>query len=432
MPKQIKALSSLEVNRLANSGGKSIEMYPVGGVSGLYLSITPNGARSWVLRVVIGGKRRKVGLGSFPSVTLAQAREAAREARSQIAAGVDPVAERQAAQAALRAAQQRVTFAEALVAYHAEKSREFRSAKHSQQWIAQVERLAGEELGPIPVDEIETQDVLRALRPHWNERTDTARRVRGRIENVIDWAVVAGHRPAGDNPARWKGNLAHLLPAPRKVTQACNQPAVALDDLPRWWADLRGREGMATAALQFVALTAARSGEVRGATWDEMDLERGLWIVPASRTKTGKEHRVPLPEAAVALLHDLPRMAGSEFVFWAARGGALSDMSISAVMRRMQEAAVKRGDAGYLDPASKRPAVPHGLRSSFRDWAAERTSYPGEMAELALGHKIANAVEASYRRGDQIEKRRAMMADWAGFLAGRESGDVIPLRGAAT
>jgi integrase len=432
MPKQSRELSALAVNRLAHSGGKSIEMHPVGGVSGLYLAITPNGARSWVLRVVIGRKRRKIGLGSFPSVTLAQAREAAREARAQIAQGIDPGEERRAARAALAAQQARVTFAEALAAYHSEKAHEFRSDKHKRQWITETERLVGEELGPMAVDEITTRDVLRALRPHWTERTDTARRVRGRIEGVLDWAAVSGHRPAGDNPARWKGNLSHLLPAPRKAAKAGNQPAVALDDLSRWWSDLAVREGMGADALRFLTLTAARSGEVRGATWCEIDLDQGMWTVPPERMKADRPHRVPLSTDALVLLRGLPLLADNQLVFPAARGGPLSDATLSAVMRRIHDAAIEDARTGYLDPMSKRPAVPHGLRSSFRDWAAERTSYPGEMAELALSHKIASAVEASYRRGDQFEKRRRMMEDWATFLSGKERGQVVPIRAAAT
>lgn len=431
MPKRSKELSAIAVRRLAHpGGGRGIVAYPVGGVTGLSLAISPSGARSWVLRVVIHGKRHKIGLGSFEDVSLAQAREAARELRSRIAQGGDPLAERKAARAALRAEQRRVTFAEALAGYHAEKQHEFGSERHRSDWINGVTRLVGDDLGPMPVSEITTQDVLRALRPHWQERTDTARRVRGRIEAVIDWSVVAGHRAPGDNPARWKGNLEYLLAAPRKLAKAGNQPAVALDDLPRWWADLAQREGMGAAALRFLALTAARSGEVRGALWSEIDLERGIWTVPAERMKMDRPHRVPLSAEAVALLRALPRMEGNNLVFPAARGGMLSDMSISAVMRRMNAAAVERGDPGYLDPASHRPAVPHGLRSSFSDWCAERTSYPGEMRELALAHKISNAVEAAYRRGDQFEKRRRLMEDWSAALRGEGAGQVIPLRGA--
>lgn len=209
-----------------------------------------------------------------------------------------------------------------------------------------------------------------------------------------------------------------------------NHPALALADLPRWWADLKTREGMAARALQFLTLTAARSGEVRGMTWDEVDLGAKLWTVPAQRMKMGRDHRVPLTDEAVTVLRDLPRFKGTPYVFSAPCGGMLSDMSISAVMRRMQEAEEKRlaeahrkvgcpvhpEPRGYLDPRSKRPAVPHGLRSSFRDWISELTSYPGDMAEVALAHKINNAVEAAYRRGDQLQKDQAMMEDWAQFL----------------
>jgi integrase len=222
-----------------------------------------------------------------------------------------------------------------------------------------------------------------------------------------------------------------------------NHPALSLTDLPRWWADLQTRDGMAARALQFLTLTAARSGEVRGMTWEEVDLEAKRWTVPAARMKMSREHRVPLTDEAVQILRALPRLEGSPRVFFAPRGGMLSDMTISAVMRRMQEAEEKRlaeldrkagrkpssAPRGYLDPRSKRPAVPHGLRSSFRDWVAERTNYPGEMAEVALAHKIPNAVEAAYRRGDQLEKRRHMMQEWGGFLSskGARQAEVLHL-----
>ena len=246
---------------------------------------------------------------------------------------------------------------------------------------------------------------------------------------------MAGHR-TGDNPARWKGNLSEILPKPAKVAKADNQPALALGDVSRWWADLAQREGMAAQALRFLTLTAARSGEVRGMTWDEIDFgtadetddtpvatlatsaTRGaVWTVPASRMKAGRAHRVPLTAEAVALLKSLPRLDGSPYVFFAPRGGMLSDMSISAVMRRMQEAQEKADAPGYLDPASKRPAVPHGLRSTFRQWAAER-GYPRDMAEIALAHFIGSEVERAYQRSDMLDRRREMMAAWARFLGG--------------
>jgi integrase len=278
----------------------------------------------------------------------------------------------------------------------------------------------------MEVDAIEVRDVLRALQPIWTEKTETASRLRGRIENVLSWATVAGHR-SGDNPARWRGNLSELLPKPTKVAKVTHHPTLALTDAAAWMADLRKRDGIATRALEFVALTAARSGEVRGATWDEIDLEARLWTIPANRMKAGKEHRVPLTDEAVQLLKALPRFVDSPYAFPAARGGMLSDMGLSACMRRISEA--KPG--AYLDPRSKRPAVPHGLRSTFRDWAAER-GFDRDMAEVALAHTVGSDVERAYRRGDMLERRRAMMAEWASFLDGKSgTGNVVRMVGAS-
>jgi len=216
----------------------------------------------------------------------------------------------------------------------------------------------------------------------------------------------------------WAGNLKELLPAPSQIAEEIHRPAVQIDDAPRWFELLRGRDGFGARALEFLALTCLRSGEVRGALWDEIDLDNAMWIVPAVRMKMDREHRVPLPPEAVDLLTALPRLDDNPLVFPAARGGMLSDMTLSATMKRMHKAEVEAEREGFIDRASKRPAVPHGLRSTFRDWVAERTHHPGDMAEVALAHKISNAVEASYRRGDMVEKRRKMMADWAAFLGG--------------
>ncbi|MCZ8548756.1 site-specific integrase, partial [Mesorhizobium qingshengii] len=292
-----------------------------------------------------------------------------------------------------------------------------------------LETYAGPELGPMLVSDIAVQDVLRALEPIWRTKTETASRLRGRIESVLAWAAVAGHR-VGDNPARWAGNLKEMLPAAAKVKDGDNQPAVQLDDVVRWFAALRAREGVGSRALEFLTLTACRSGEARGATWDEIDLEKSLWIVPSARMKMDREHRVPLSAGAVTLLKALPRLAGNPLVFPAAKGGTLSDMTLSATMKRLHETDVKEGGVGFVDRASKRPAVPHGLRSTFRDWISERTNFAGEMAETALAHKVSNAVEAAYRRGDMMEKRRQMMAAWADFLGGRNAkGKVLPFQG---
>lgn len=422
MPRVAKELSPLEVKRLERSGQGGNVTFAVGGVSGLLLQITPNGGRTWLLRAQVGDKRREIGLGGFPDVTLAMARERAREAKDQIRQGVDPAERRKAARAALAVAQRRgLSFADAVDRYLDAKLDAFSNAKHRQQWRNTLETYALPELGNMQVQDITVQDVLRVLAPIWQTTTETASRLRGRIEAVISWATVAGHR-TGDNPARWAGNLKELLPAPSKVAKEGNQPALQLDDAPRWFADLRKREGMGSRALEFAALTAARSQEVRGARWDEIDLKAALWIVPAERMKMDREHRVPLTPEAVKLLKALPRFADNPLVFPAVRGGELSDMTLSATMKRLHEADIARQGPGFADRASKRPAVPHGLRSTFRDWVAERTHFPGDMAEVALAHKVGNAVEASYRRGDMVEKRRAMMAAWADYLAGKATG----------
>jgi integrase len=426
MPKVAAELSAIEVRNLSHPSDKGNALFAVGGVTGLYMQITPSGGRSWILRTTVGKTRRDIGLGGFPSVTLAQARDKAREARDKIERGIDPVAERYAAKAALIAAVGRgLTFEKAVESYLKAKLDAFKNAKHRQQWENTLAQYALPVLGKMTVQEIDVRDVLRVLQPIWSDKTETASRLRGRIESVLSWATVAGHRK-GDNPARWAGNLKELLPAPSKVAKEGNQPALTLEDAPRWFAALKTRDGMGARALEFLVMTAARSQEVRGATWDEIDLDRALWIVPAARMKMAREHRVPLNAEAVELLKALPKLKDNPLVFPAARGGQLSDMTVSAVMRRMSETDISNEGTGFLDRVSKRPAVPHGLRSTFRDWVAERTNFPGEMAEVALAHKISSAVEASYRRGDMIEKRRRMMGEWGEFILGNgKSGKIV-------
>lgn len=428
VPRVAKELSALDVKRLQHPGTGHNATFAVGGVSGLMLQITPNGGRTWLLRVTVGARRREIGLGGFPDVTLAQARERAREAKDQIRRGIDPIEERKAARAALVAARRRgMTFADATDKCLAAKLDAFKNAKHRQQWRNTLQTYAMPELGKMLVDEIAVQDVLRVLEPIWQTKTETASRLRGRIETVLSWATVAGHR-AGDNPARWAGNLKELLPAASKVGKKGNQPAVPIDDAPRWFTAIRGREGMSARALEFAALTAARSQEIRSARWDEINIEAAMWIVPAERMKMDREHRVPLPAEAVELLKALPRFEDNPLVFPAPRGGEMSDMTLSAAMKRLHAADLASGGSGFVDRVSKRPAVPHGLRSTFRDWVAERTHFPGDMAEVALAHKVENPVEASYRRGDMVEKRRAMMAAWADFLTGKNEAGARVVR----
>ena len=340
MPKLAKELSPLEVKRLAHPGRGQNVTFAVGGVNGLLLQITPTGSRTWILRTLVGGKRREIGLGGYPDATLAQARERAREAKDMIRTGIDPVEDRKAKRAALAATRSRgLTFKDAVDRYLAAKLEAFKNEKHRQQWQNTLSTYALPKLGAMLVSDIAVQDVLRVLEPIWKTKTETASRLRGRMEAILSWATVAGHR-SGDNPARWAGNLKELLPAPSKLGRQVNQPAIQIDDADRWLAALRARDGIGSRALEFLALTVARSQEVRGALWDEIDLERGIWIIPAARMKMGREHRVPLSVAARSLLQTLPRLTESDLVFPAPRGGKLSDMTLSATMRRLHEADV--------------------------------------------------------------------------------------------
>jgi integrase len=369
-------------------------------------------------------------LGGYPDVTLSMARHRAREAKDQIRRGIDPIEERKAAKAALTAAQRRgLTFADATDKYLAAKLDSFKNPKHRQQWRNTLATYAIPNIGSMLVQDITVQDILRVLEPIWQKKTETASRLRGRIESVLSWATVGGHR-TGDNPARWSGNLKELLPAPSKVAKAGNQPALQIDDASRWFAALSKRKGMSNRALEFAALTAVRSQEVRGARWSEIDTDASLWIIPAERMKMDREHRVPLSKDALALLEELPHFEDNLLLFPAPRGGALSDMSLSSAMRKLHKSEIENNGKGFVDRVNKRPAVPHGLRSTFRDWVAENTHYPGEMAEIALAHRISNAVEASYRRGDMIERRRAMMTAWAAYLTGTDvpAAGVVNLR----
>ncbi len=405
-----KELSAIEVGRLKTTG-----MWAVGGVAGLYLNVGAGGARSWVLRAMVGGKRRDMGLGGYPDVTLAGAREKARQAREQIEAGTDPILARKQARSALIAQQAtELTFEQAAQQYIVAQGDAWRNAKHRQQWANTLATYAYPVLSRMLVRDIEQAHVLAVLEPIWRTKTETATRVRGRIESVLGWATVRGAR-AGDNPARWRGHLDKLLPSPKKIATVEHHEALSIDAMPGFMQALRQREGIAARALEFAILTAARSGEVRGMTWAEVDVQQRLWIVPAERHKMRKEHRVTLSDPVVALLQSMPRLEGSELVFFAPRGGLLSDMTLLAVLRRMQV-----------------PTTAHGFRSTFRDWVAERTNYPGDLAEMAMSHAISNTVEAAYRRGDMVDKRRKMMAAWADFCSRPvRAGDVVSINAKA-
>lgn len=362
---------------------------------GLMLYVKPSGNRTWVLRYQMNGRRRDLGLGAWPEVTLAMARDRALEAKRKVAEGIDPLAEKHKIAA--------LTFENAAMALIESKRSGWRNEKHAAQWPSTLRTYVFPKLGRLDVREVDTQGVLTVLRPIWTEKPETASRVRQRIEAVLDYASAIGAR-TGDNPARWRGHLDHLLPKPTKVRSVQHHPAMSWREAPAFLLELAEREGMAARALAFVILTAARSGEARGMRWSEIDLADRVWTIPADRMKAGKEHRVPLTDAAVQMLGN-PRAAG-DFVF---PGGKhldkpLSDMSLTAVLRRME----------YKD------ITVHGFRSSFRDWAGETTMFPREVIEAALAHRLKDKAEAAYARGDLFDKRRELMTAWADFLASRK------------
>lgn len=398
MPKKVTEMSPLQIGRLKEPG-----FHAVGGVAGLYLQVIGSGARTWMLRAMMGGKRRDMGLGGFPDVTVAQAREKARAARDMLDRGIDPIEERRQARSALAASRAASkTFEDCVDGFMKAKESEWRNPKHRQQWQNTLDTYAGPVMGQLLVGDVALAHVLKVLEPIWHEKTETATRVRGRIEQVLDWATVRGYRK-GENPARWKGHLDQLLAKPRKISKVEHHAAVPVDGVGAFLASLRVMEGMGARALEFAILTAGRSGEVRGALWSEFDFEEKVWTVPGERMKGKVEHRVPLSKQAIELLEALPRFEKVEVVFPGVKGQVLSDMTLSAVMRRM-----------------KVDAVPHGFRSTFRDWAAERTNFPRDLAEMALAHVIESKVEAAYRRGDMLAKRLKMMQAWADFC------DAIP------
>jgi len=369
-------------------------------VDGLALQVTASGARSWVLRLSVAGKQREMGLGSFPTVTLAEARERARNHRARAEQGIDPISVRRAAHstaAAARNSQQ--SFASVAAQYVAQHAKSWKNKKHEAQWVSTLQRYAEPVIGTLFVRDVTTAHVIRVLEPIWASKTETATRVRSRIELVLDFASARGLRE-GPNPARWRGNLDAALPKPNRLAKVRHHPAVAVNVIAGFMARLRAQQGLSARALEFAILTAARSGEVRGARWSEVDIAEALWIVPAQRMKAGREHRVPLSRPAVALLQSLPQGAPSGYVFPGLRG-QLSDMSLTAVLRRMR-----------VD------ATAHGFRSTFRDWSSEHTSHASEVAEMALAHSVGDKVEAAYRRGNLYEKRVLLMSDWATFLEG--------------
>ena len=401
MVRTFNKLSALKVSRMATPG-----LYSDG--EGLWLQISPSGSKSWVYRYTIAGRRYHMGLGSLREVTLAEARERARECGRRIRAGGNPLAERHGDADARRMANARAMTFDACTRIYIDAHRaSWRNPKHAQQWENTLAAYASPIFGQFAVGEIDTALVIKALEPIWLSKTETATRLRGRIEAILDWAAVSKFR-SGENPARWRGHLEFLLANPNKVAPVINRPALAWTEAPDFMASLRQREGISARGLEFLIYTAGRSNEIRGATWNEIDFADALWTVPVERMKGGKEHRVPLSGAAIKTLEKGDR--SGELIFPGQKGATLSDMSLTAVLRRM----------------GRRDITVHGFRSTFRDWCAEyaSNSFSREVCEHALAHKLPDKVEAAYRRGDLLDKRRKLMDAWADYLNGADSKDL--------
>ncbi len=413
MARTVGKLTALKVTRLVEPG-----MYADG--AGLYLQVTGGGAKSWLYRFSLHGRAREMGLGSLAAVSLLDARTAAGECRRLCQEGVDPIEARKAQYARARLdAAKALTFSQAATQYIEANSPAWRNAKHAAQWESTLKRYVTPVFGSLAVQQIDVALVLKVLEPIWSKKTETAGRVRGRIETVLDWAAARGFR-SGENPARWRGHLDKLLPKPSKLRAVKHHAALPYDGIPAFMAALSVQPGTAARALEFVILTAARTAEGIGASWPEVSSSDAIWTIAGERMKAGKEHRVPLSNRAAGLLKRMETApdASETYVFAGGKSGRpLSNMAMAELLKRM----------GHDD------ITVHGFRSTFRDWAAERTNFPNEVVEMALAHAVGDKTEAAYRRGDLFEKRRRLMAEWGKYCsapATAKRGSVVPLRAA--
>ena len=385
-----------------------------GDGGGLYLCVTPPSARSWVFRYMLGGKAREMGLGSYPEVSLEAARVAASEARALKAQGRDPIEARESVRASQRLRDAKaITFRHCAESYIDAHRQSWRSAKHGLQWKATLETYAMPVIGDLPVGDVDRALVIRVLEPIWKTKTETASRLRGRIEVVLDWAAAREYR-AGENPARWKGALDKLFPARARARKVKHHAALPYAEVPAFMAALKAEERLGMVKLQFTILTAARTGEALNAQWPEFDLDKAVWTIPGERMKSGREHRVPLSKPVLAVLRARhAATGGTGHVF----PGARPHKPVSRMMMWHALRCMGRADLTV-----------HGFRSSFRDWVEDTTNYSGAVAEAALAHVVGDKVEAAYRRGDLFEKRRKLMAAWATFCTTpAEAAKVIPI-----
>jgi integrase len=405
MARRLNRLTAVEVRGIGQKG-----MYHDGG--GLYLQVSTSGTKSWIFRFTLDGRAREMGLGPVHAIPLADVRKRAAECRRMRLDGIDPIEARSEHRSwkKLEAARA-MTFDTCAAAYIEAHNASWGNAKHREQWRNTLSSYAGPVFGSLPVQSIDVGLVMKALEPIWHTKPETASRLRGRIEAVLDWATVRSYRK-GENPARWRGHLDKFLPARAKIQKVQHHPALPYHEMADFIAALREQEGIAARALEFLILTAARTGEIIGAQWDEVDLDGKIWVVPGARMKAGREHRVPLSAPALAILKQMKEIRESDFVFpGGKKNQPLSNMAMLALLKRM----------------GRDDLTAHGFRSTFRAWAAERTNFPREVVEMALAHTIESKVEAAYRRGDLFQKRRQLMEAWARFCTTNRSRTEVVL-----
>jgi integrase len=408
MGRTLGKLKPLTISRTLEPG-----LYTDGG--GLYLQVSGKGAKSWIYRYMLAGRSREMGLGGLDAIPLADARLLAAEARHQRAKGIDPIEHRRAERTKAELEKARaMTFDQCANAYIAAHKPSWKNEKHQQQWENTLKQYATPVFGTLPVQDVDTTLVMKVLEPLWLAKTETASRLRGRIESVLDWAKTRGYR-AGENPARWRGYLENLLPKRSKVQRVRHHPALPYQEIGAFVAELRQQAGVAARALEFLILTVSRTSEVTGAGSAEFDTAAKVWSVPGARMKAGRDHRVPLSARAVEIAEDVKKLGGAYLFPGGRKGKPLSENAMLALLERM----------GRTDITT------HGFRSTFRDWASEHTNFPNHVVEMALAHTIADKVEAAYRRGDLFEKRRQLMEAWARYCSTlRKAGDVVPIRAA--
>ena len=404
MARSINRLSARRVSTEQQQG-----MHADGG--GLYLQVSRFDTKSWVFRFTLDKQTRDMGLGPTHTISLSEARAQAEQCRKLLRDGIDPIEQRKLVRGQVRAQAVKImTFKECAEKYISAHSAAWKSVKHTNQWTNTLTAYAYPVFGDLPVQAVDTGLIMQAVEPIWLTKTETASRVRGRIEAILDWASVRKYRE-GENPARWKGHLDKLLPARSKVQKVKHHKALPYPDAGLFMKELREQDGVSARGLEFLILTAARTSEVQKATWQEFNFDDGVWTIPAERMKGAKAHRVPLSSTTLNVLADMKKIAQNDFVFPGMRNNSpLSNMAFLQLLKRM----------GRADLTA------HGFRSTFRDWAAERTNFPADVAEMALAHSVSNKVEAAYRRGDLFEKRRKLMEDWAAFVD-ESSANVIRL-----